>query len=48
MGLILMQQGQVHSTLQLEAHDGRITRLFVVRNPDKLRRLAPGVRGEPG
>jgi len=40
VGALLVQGGRLHSCLQLEGRDGRITRLFVVRNPHKLERLA--------
>jgi RNA polymerase sigma-70 factor (ECF subfamily) len=40
VGALLVQGGRLHSCLQLEGCDGRITRLFVVRNPRKLARLA--------
>ena len=32
--------GELESTLQLEVADGRIDRLYIVRNPEKLAHLA--------
>ena len=54
-GLIVRQQGAVHSTLQLEVSDGLISKLFVMRNPNKLGHLdgnpvrrKQGPAGKPG
>jgi RNA polymerase sigma-70 factor (ECF subfamily) len=38
-GLILHQHGTLHSTMQIDCRDGRITNLYVMRNPHKLERL---------
>ena len=35
-GLLLLQKGALHSTVQIELRDDRITRVYVVRNPRKL------------
>lgn len=40
-GLILRQHGTLHSTMQIDCRDGRITHLYVMRNPHKLERLRP-------
>ena len=34
--LLLLQEGALHSTVQVELRDDRITRDYVVRNPRKL------------
>ncbi len=40
VGLLIRQDGQLHSTLQLDGREGRIRHLYFVRNPAKLERLA--------
>ena len=40
IGLLLLQNGELHSSLQLDGEDGHITRLYVMRNPEKLVALA--------
>lgn len=40
VGALVLQGGRLHSCLQLEGNDGQIKRLFVMRNPRKLERLA--------
>ncbi|HVK09320.1 MAG TPA: RNA polymerase sigma-70 factor [Gemmataceae bacterium] len=42
-GVIAWDGDQVHSVLTLDVADGRVTNVFIVRNPDKLAR----VKGEP-
>lgn len=37
--LLLSQQGVVHSTVQIDVREGRILRLYVMRNPEKLSRV---------
>lgn len=38
-GLVISQHGRVHSTLQIEVDKGLVSRVFVMRNPAKLRGL---------
>jgi len=38
--IVVLVDGLIHSTLQLDAAEGLIKRIYVVSNPDKLRRLA--------
>ena len=40
VGLLIRRNGELHSCLQLEGEDGHITRLYVLRNPEKLAGLA--------
>lgn len=39
-GLVAVQNGEVMHTMALEIDDGRITAIYVVRNPDKLRHVS--------
>ena len=39
-GLVVVQNGEVMHTVALEIDDGRITAIYVVRNPDKLRHVS--------
>jgi RNA polymerase sigma-70 factor (ECF subfamily) len=39
-GLVNYLDGKPHSVLTLEARDGRIHRIFIVTNPEKLSHLA--------
>ena len=39
-GLVVVQNGEVMHTMALEIDDGRITAIYVVRNPDKLRHVS--------
>jgi RNA polymerase sigma-70 factor (ECF subfamily) len=41
-GLMAMLGGEVDNVLTLDVADGRIAACFVVRNPDKLARVATG------
>jgi RNA polymerase sigma-70 factor (ECF subfamily) len=43
-GLLIVQDGKVHSTLQLDLQDGLIKRIYIVRNPAKLAHLAPDLK----
>ena len=45
VGLLIFQAGVLHSCVLLDGADGRIDRIYVVRNPHKLARLAEF--GEP-
>jgi hypothetical protein len=36
-----MHQGQVVNVLTFDVADGRIAAVYIVRNPDKLARVAP-------
>ena len=38
-GVIAWDGDQVHSVLTLDVADGRVTNVFIVRNPDKLKRV---------
>ena len=40
VGLLLLQNGELHSGIQFDGENGRITRLYLVRNPEKLVGLA--------
>jgi RNA polymerase sigma-70 factor (ECF subfamily) len=40
-GFYIEEDGQPVQTISFDIHDGRITSIYVVRNPDKLARLAP-------
>jgi len=40
VGALVIQGGRLHSCMQVEGSTGRIERLYVVRNPAKLARLA--------
>ena len=39
-GLVVVQDGEVMHTMAFEIDDGRITAIYVVRNPDKLRHVS--------
>ena len=39
VGLVVRQNGEVHSTFQLELADGLIRRMYIMRNPHKLAHL---------
>ena len=38
-GLVIKQHGAVHSCFQVSGSNGRMQRIYVVRNPEKLARL---------
>lgn len=38
-GLLMLQGGAVHSVIQVEGADGKVERVYVVRNPNKLAHL---------
>ena len=40
IGLVVYQAGALHSCVMVDGHDGRIDRIYVMRNPHKLERLA--------
>jgi RNA polymerase sigma-70 factor (ECF subfamily) len=40
-GLVVVQDGEVMHTVAFEIDDGKITAIYVVRNPDKLRHVSP-------
>jgi RNA polymerase sigma factor (sigma-70 family) len=44
IGLLIVQNGKVHSTLQLDLEDGLIKRIYIVRNPVKLAHLAADLK----
>jgi RNA polymerase sigma-70 factor (ECF subfamily) len=44
--LAIREFGTVHSLTTIEAEDGRITAVYVIRNPDKLARMAQSISGE--
>ena len=46
--LLLHHGGVAYLSLQIDSEDGRITRLYMTRNPDKLRRLAAAVGADCG
>jgi RNA polymerase sigma-70 factor (ECF subfamily) len=39
-GLVVVQDGEVMHTMAFEIDDGRITAIYIVRNPDKLRHVS--------
>lgn len=41
-GVVVLSEGRPNSAFTFEWGDGRITRIYVVRNPEKLRHLGPG------
>lgn len=41
MALLLHDAGEVHSCIQVEGSAGVVQRLYVMRNPEKMRHLAP-------
>jgi RNA polymerase sigma-70 factor (ECF subfamily) len=43
--LVMLADGDVYLTLSIETDGSRITRVFVMRNPDKLARVAAGLAG---
>ena len=38
-GVVLDAEGELSSAITFAVEDGRITRIFVIRNPDKLGRV---------
>ena len=40
VGMLVSVDGELVSTVQAEVRDGRIFRLFIIRNPEKLSHLA--------
>ncbi|WP_106403195.1 nuclear transport factor 2 family protein [Actinocorallia populi] len=47
-GLLLRSEDQVAAVVDMSVADGRATALWIVLNPDKLRRWQPGAGGVPG
>jgi RNA polymerase sigma-70 factor (ECF subfamily) len=41
-GVVVVHQGQVVQVMSLDVADGRVAACYIVRNPDKLARVAPG------
>lgn len=39
-GIVVSESGEVQHTIALEIDDGRITAIYIVRNPDKLRHVS--------
>jgi RNA polymerase sigma-70 factor (ECF subfamily) len=39
-GIVVVENGEVMHTMAFEIDDGRITAIYVVRNPDKLKHVS--------
>ncbi len=47
-GFVTVEQGDIMQTTALQIEDGKIVAIYVTRNPEKLRHLAPHTTPNPG